>query len=169
MSLILATWVRSYVDGLTAFRYVGDPDSPDAVAGLNNWIGTFSAACSRAVGDAASFEERATALELDWRDRLGTIRSGSAVDLLLRVLPGAPVLTVDAAAALIRRSFNAANSAVERLVGAGILRQVNVGRRNRAFEATEVLAAFTALERQLASPDGDTRVSAPTRVVPRRT
>jgi Fic family protein len=168
VSLILATWARSYIEGLTAFRYVGDPESPDAMAGLNNWVGIFSAACSRAVSDAASFEERAAALEQDWRDRLGTIRSGSAVDLLLRSLPGAPVLTVDAAASLIHRSFNAANPAVERLVAAGILRQVNVGRRNRAFEAPEVIAAFTALERQLASPDGDTRTSAPARAVPRR-
>jgi hypothetical protein len=90
------------------------------------------------------------------------------VGLLLRMLPGVPVLTVDAAAALIRRSFNAANPAVERLVDAGILRQVNVGRRNRAFEAPEVIAAFTALERQLASPNDDTRTSAPARAVPRR-
>ncbi len=169
VSLILATWARSYIEGLTSFRYMGDPDSPDAMAGLNNWVGTFSAACSRAVSDAASFEERTAALEQDWRDRLGAIRSGSAVDLLLRMLPGAPVLTVDAAASLIRRSFNAANPAVERLVDAGILRQVNVGRRNRAFEAPEVIATFTALERQLASPDGDTRTSAPARAVPRRT
>jgi hypothetical protein len=60
-------------------------------------------------------------------------------------------------------------SAAERLVDAGILRQVYAGRRNRTFEAPEVIAVFTALERQLASPDGDTRTSAPARTVPRRT
>lgn len=168
VSPILATWARSYIEGLTGFRYVGEADSQPAMAGINNWVGTFAAACHRAVSDAASFEERAAALEQDWRDRLGTIRAGSAVDLLLRALPGAPVLTVDAAATLIDRSFNAANPAIQRLSDAGILRQVNVGRRNRAFEAPEVIAAFTALERQLASPDGDTRTSAPARTVPRR-
>ena len=44
-------------------------------------------------------------------------------------------------------------------VNAGILRQISVGRRNRAFEASEIVEAFTALERRLASPEGDTRTS----------
>lgn len=52
---------------------------------------------------------------------------------------------------------------------AGVTHPRDVGRRNRAFEAPEAIAAFTALERQLASPDGNTRISAPARVVPRRT
>ena len=50
---------------------------------------------------------------------------------------------------------------------AGVLKQVNIGRRNRAYEAPEIVAAFTDLERQLASPAGDTR-SEPARRVPRR-
>ena len=37
----------------------------------------------------------------------------------------------------------------------------------RAFEAHEIVDAFTDLERQLASPDGDTLSSAPARPVPR--
>jgi hypothetical protein len=85
--------------------------------------------------------------------------------LILRILPGAPILTVDAAAALIGRTFNPANEAIQRLVEAGILRQVNVGRRNRAYEAPDIIAAFTALERLLASPEGDTRMSKPVRRV----
>jgi Fic family protein len=168
VSLILATWVRSYLAGLTGFRYLGPPTSLEAVEGINEWVGSFAAACRRAVGDAASFEERSARLEEEWRDRLGVIRAGSATDLLLRVLPGAPVLTVDAAAALIGRTFKPANEAIERLTAAGILRQITIGRRNRAFEAPQVVAAFTALERQLASPDGDTRTSPPARTVPRR-
>jgi hypothetical protein len=48
-----------------------------------------------------------------------------------------------------------------------VLVQVNVGRRHRAFEAPEMVEAFTALERRLASPAGDTRASAPARRVPR--
>ena len=55
-----------------------------------------------------------------------------------------------------------------RLVGAGVLVQVNIGRRNRAFEAHELVDEFTAFERSLASPEGDTRISTPVRRVPRR-
>jgi hypothetical protein len=55
--------------------------------------------------------------------------------------------------------------AIDRLVGAKILQQINVGQRNRAFEAPELIQTFTELERQLASPTGNTRSAAPTRRV----
>jgi Fic family protein len=168
VSLILATRAQSYIEGLTGFRYTGDAASGEALAGMNDWVGTFAAACRRAVTDTESFEERTVELQQSWRSRLGTIRAGSATDLLLRILPGTPVLSVDAAASLIGRTFKPANEAVDRLVGAGILRQITVGRRNRAFEAPEVIAAFAALERVLSSPEGDTRMSPPARPVPQR-
>jgi Fic family protein len=85
------------------------------------------------------------------------VRSGSATDLLLHRLAGAPVLTAESAASLVGRTYNPANEAIKRLVEAGILRQITIGRRNRAYEAPEVIDAFTDLERQLASPAGDTR------------
>jgi len=67
---------------------------------------------------------------------------------------------------LIGRSFPAANEAIGDLASAGVLRQVKVGRRNRAFEAADVVDAFNELERQLASPEGDPEISPPTRPVP---
>jgi Fic family protein len=168
VSLVLATLARNYIDGLSAFRYVGSGTSPRALEGLNTWVGRFAAACTRSVQDATQFEVRAAELETSWRERLGPVRANSAADLILRVLPGAPILTVDGAATLIGRTFNPANEAIQRLVEAGILRQVSIGRRNRAYEAPEIIAAFTALERQLASPEGDTRASKPVRKVPER-
>jgi len=84
------------------------------------------------------------------------------------ILPGAPVVTVNSAAALIGRTYPAANNAVSQLTDAGVLKQVNLGRRNRAYEAGDIITAFTDLERQLASPEGDTRTSEPVRRVPRR-
>ena len=109
VSLVLATWSRSYIDGLTAFRHVGPLTSRGAVEGLNTWVGRFAAACPRAVADATSFEARAAELEEQWRSRLGKIRANSGTDLLLRRLPGVPVLTVDSAAFLIGRSFKPAD------------------------------------------------------------
>ena len=168
VSLILATWARSYVGGLTAFRYVGPSNAAAAYAGLNEWVGLFATSCTRAVEDALAFEARANALESQWRERLGRVRANSATDLLLRALPGAPVLTVDSAAALIGRTFKPANEAIDRLVASGVLKQITVGKRNRAFEAPDVITAFTDLERQLASPEGNTKASRPVRAVPSR-
>jgi hypothetical protein len=87
----------------------------------------------------------------------------------LKVLPGAPLVSVESASALIGRSKARTTEAVNALAEAGILRQRNVGRqRYRVFEATDVLDLFTGLERMLASPSGDTASAAPTRQVPSR-
>jgi Fic family protein len=168
VSLVLATLSRDYINGLTAFRYVGPPSSPEASTGVNTWAATFAGACTRSVDDATAFESRAARLEEQWRERLGRVRANSATDLLLHRLPGAPVLTAESAATLIGRTFKPANTAIRRLVDAGILQQITIGRRNRVYEAPEVIDAFTELERRVASPQGDTRISPPSRTVPHR-
>lgn len=168
VSLVLATLARDYVRGLMASRYIGPSDSPPASAGINTWVAIFAAACTRAVDDARGFEERAANLQAQWRARVGRVRANSATDLLLQRLPGVPVLTAESAAVLLGRTFKPANDATQRLLEAGILRQITVGRRNRAYEAPEIIDAFTDLERQLASPGADTRTSPPARTVPRR-
>ncbi|MFD3705245.1 Fic family protein [Nocardia sp. NPDC058658] len=165
VSLVLATATRSYIDGLTVFRHLGPPDTAAAMEGVNAWIGRFAAACTQAVADAAVFEARTSALLTRWRERVAPLRADSAAALLLPHLVGAPIITAATAAALVQRSFPTANTAIERLVDAGILRQLTVGRRNRAFEAPEVFEAFGALERCLANPAGETR--SPQRPVPR--
>ena len=167
VSLILATWSRDYVGALMGTRHLGEADSAEALGGLNRWIALFASACRRAAEDASRFEARVGALQSSWRERVGRVRRDSAVHRLIDALPAAPMLTTSAAAQLIGRSFQATGLAIERLRGAGVLVQVNVGRRHRAFEAPEMVEAFTALERRLASPAGDTRVSAPARRVPR--
>ena len=168
VSLVLATWAKDYIAALESVRYRGPVTCPEAHAGANRWIAQFAIACSRAVADAAAFEERAQRVEADWRARLGSVRRNSAADRLLQALPGAPVVTVTTAASLIGRTFPAANNAIQRLTAAGVLKQVSLGRRNRAYEAPEIIIAFAALERQLASPEGDTLASSPARRVPQR-
>jgi len=168
VSLVLATWARDYIDGLTAYRYRGPASSRAAHEGINLWVARFAAACTRAVEDAVAFERRISLIEESWRERLGSVREGSALDLLLRALPGAPLFTATGAAALVDRSFIAANEAIARLLDAGVIRQVNMGRRNRAFEARDIVTAFTDLERRLASPAGDTNLAPPARRVSAR-
>lgn len=168
VSLTLATWSQDYVNGLTATRYRGDASSQEATEGLDYWVGLFAAATTRAVADAETYERRVTEVQAAWREALGRVRSNSAVDVIVNALPGAPVITVQSAAALIGRSEQAVNEAIPRLVHAGVLTQTTIGRRNRAFEALDLVNAFTDLERRLATPDGDTVHSPPERRVPRR-
>lgn len=168
VSLILATQTNDYVAALQSTRYEGPPDSPGALASTDEWIGLFAAACVRAVQDSESFERRAHDLMKGWRDRLGPLRSDSTALALVEHLPATPIVTARSVEQALRVSFNAANSAISVLESAGILTKTRAGRRNRAFEARELVDAFTDLERQFASPDGDTRISPPARDVPAR-
>lgn len=128
----------------------------------------FAAALQRAVADAESYQRRVTEVQAEWRERLGQVRAGSATDLLIDALPGAPIVTVQSAATLVGRSVQAVNEAIGRPQTAGVLEQITIGRRNRAFEANALISALTDLERQLAGPSGDTRHSPPERRVPYR-
>ena len=169
ISLVLATWVHDYISGLTAFRHLHPADSPDRSTAAHVWLRTFAGATLRACSDAQAHAAQIDDLVEHWRSALGAIRRGSALDLLLDVLPGVPLLTVDSAARLTDRSDVAAGSAVNRLAETGILVQRNIGKqRYRIFEAPDVLDLFTSLERDLASPTGDTATEPPVRPVPRR-
>lgn len=166
VSLVLATFRDDYLRILDGYHSKAPCDSEEAVAGIDTWVSFFAKTCTRSVQDAMLFEERMATLQQEWRERLHPVRRGSSVDLLIEALPRTAIITVNEAAKILDRSFTAANAAIDELVKAKVLRQVSMGKRNRAFEAHEVIAAFTQLERRLASPSGDTRTASPVRPVP---
>lgn len=169
ISLVLATWSTSYIGGLTAFRHLAEPDSTDRSVAAADWLRVVATSTQRACLDAERYAGQIDAMTMAWRLHLGRVRAGSSTDLLLRVLPGAPVLSVESASDLIGRSKARTTDAVNALAEAGVIRQRNVGRqRYRVFEAVDVLDLFTGLERALASPTGDRRDAEPVRPAPIR-
>ena len=68
----------------------------------------------------------------------------------------------------VRGRVQATNEAIAHLQACGVLRQTTIGKRNRGFEAPDLIDAFAALERQLASPEAGARVSPSARSVPAR-
>ena len=168
ISLILATRSRDYVQGLTAARYIGAPEAVAAMEGLAIWIGAFAAATTQACANAHRFGQQIDELVASWRDVTGKIRKNSATDRLLRVLPAAPIITVSTAAQLIARSDQQTAEAVARLTAAGVLQEITLRKRNRAYEAVGLLDAITLFERALASPTGDRRTARPARKIPPR-
>ena len=83
-----------------------------------------------------------------------------ALGALADAMAGRPIFTAASMARAIGRSMPTANTVIERFAEAGIVRQINIGKRNRAFEA------FIGFERAAASPANDTLVSKPVRPVP---
>jgi len=162
VSLILATKADHYIAALEGTHVEGPTLAQLA------WVELFLSALGRACRDAELFAGELVALEAASRAKLGRVRANSAADLLVTALPSLPVFSVTTAAAYIGRTFQATSDAVERLRQADVVRQVTLGRRNRAFEAVGLFEAFTGFERLLASPEADTAASPPARPVPQR-
>jgi Fic family protein len=168
ISLVLATRSREYVERLDATRYVGAVTSAVARAAIDGWVAFFATACTRAVADAELFEQRVSEIQATWRQRLKGTRSDSTALALVEWLPAVPVISATAAAERTGRTFAAANNALTQLAELNIVTPAKSTKRNRTFEATELIDAFTILERRLSSPGGDTRIEKPLRRVPAR-
>lgn len=155
VSLVLAANAGRYVDGLTAFR------QGDALTWCRTFIRTLQAATER----AKRFHEQLDELQRSWRELAGTPRAGSATDRLIALLPAHPVLNGELARDVLASSDVAARNALNELEAAGILRQVSIGKRNRVWEATELLHLVDEFEWNLATP---TKAGAARRASPPR-
>lgn len=146
VSLALAGRADRYVAGLMSWRM--DADS-------NDWLVVFSDAVWRAASGAGDFAEAVAGLQRQWVVSAGEPRRGSAPLRLIELLPSHPVINVQTAVGLLGVSDEAARLAIRRLEEAGVLRQVTVGRRNRAWETIGLFDLLDRFERDL-GPAGRT-------------
>ena len=156
VSLVLARRADGYIGGLVTFRHVGSADGPERSEALAGWARHFADATIQAAEAVQRYSEMIADIAGRWRARLGRVRANSSTDLLLRALPGAPIITVASAAALTGHSQTSAGEAVNALASAGILCQRDLGRqRYRVFEAPEVLDLFGDVQTAVSHPDTD--------------
>ncbi len=169
ISLALATRSSDYIAGLSRFRHNGGPTSPERSEATMAWVHVFAEATRAACVDATEFAGLLAEQEALWRVQLGNIRKGSALDLILRVLPGTPIVNGESVAKQIGRSKARCIGALNRLLEVGILKQRNLGKkRYRVFEAPSVFELWNRVDRALATPGRDTQIVDPVRAVPSR-
>jgi hypothetical protein len=107
---------------------------------------------------ASDAVRRARALQRlreQYRARVTTPRASSLLPQLVDALFVTPALTIGRARRVLQVSHRAATLAVERLVAAGLLSEVDSQGRTRLFIASEIIAAANALS----SSGGDGSVS----------
>jgi len=151
VSLVLATDARAYVGGLTDYR-----------SGLlDEWTGMFAAATKIAAMQARSFADRVAELQERWRVQATRPRASSAANTLIGLLPAYPIVDLNLARELLGVSGPAAWGALQRLEKTGVLHQITVGRRNRAYEAVGLFDVVNKFERELATPPGKTEPARP--------
>jgi Fic family protein len=155
VSLVLAGNARAYVAGLTDYRR----------GRVSVWCGLFAAATRTAALSARRFADAVRQLQVNWLHQAGNPRADSAARNLIARLPAQPIVDVKSVEQLCGCSNQAARLAVLQLEEAGVLRRLNVGKRNRAWEASDVFEVLNDFERELATPTGGRQPGRPT---PRR-
>lgn len=140
-SLVLSGQREAYVAALTAWRF--ESDGPD------RWITLLAEAAERAARASIGLADQVASLQSSWRRRVAHRRSDSAAQALIDLLPAHPMITVKIAAELLNRTYESGRVALQQLEADGILAQVTLGRRNRAYETTGLFALVDDLEREL--------------------
>ncbi len=140
-SLVLSGRRRAYVDGLTAWRFDHD--------GADRWVRLLAEATHEAAEGSIRLADEIAALKAQWRERCAHRRSDSAAVALLAHLPAHPIITGDDAIRLTGRSGTAARGALSQLTEDGVLAEVTLAKRNRAWESIGLFALVDELERDL--------------------
>lgn len=169
-SMVLAANRDRYVRALAAYRFDAENTGSPAVSqdeAVSGWVEFFADALSEACDRAIAFEATLADMVEAWRAAVRP-RAGSTADILLELLPGSPVLSIPMAAELARKSYPATRGAVLALEQAGVLTLSGKNKKSGLYVAGDVIKAFTAYERSLSVPGGDTRGEKPARSVPQR-
>jgi Fic family protein len=140
ISVALAANRDRYIAGLTDYRE-GRVDA---------WLEHFAAEAGRAARLASDYLRAVRDLADEWRARLSASpnapRADSAAWSIIDVLPAHPILTAPVAAAATGRSKPQIYRAIELLEESGVLTPLSRGRRNRSWEATNLLDLLAGLE-----------------------
>lgn len=162
ISLVLGTWSRQYIAGLSAYR-ANEPEK---------WIETFLDATDEAITQAQIITKNLMKLQSDWEERFESfrkeqgmvraLRRNSLEAKLLTELPGHPIVTVASLQRLYGVSRTVAQGAVDNLTNAGILRAKTIGvHGQKGYYADDVLELMTFADRQLANSQFDTKIVPP--------
>ena len=139
ISLILAGDARSYVRGLTSYRYTSGTD----------WVDFFSGAMIRAADSSELLARQVAELKAQWLEAAGRPRAESAPRRLIEALPTHPVLTLVTAQSITGLSDEACRRALNRLEQAGVLHETTAGKRNRVWESVGLFDLLDRLEREV--------------------
>ncbi|MGH2892376.1 MAG: Fic family protein [Solirubrobacteraceae bacterium] len=143
VSIVLAARRDRYLDGLGVYER----------GGIASWCDFFVTAARDSATTAAAFASEVAAVQDAWRGEV-TARRDAAVWPLIDALPAYPVIDARTAEAVTGKSFQAANTALGVLEGAGVLVRHDNRKRGRTWEAPALLDLLRGFEVELRT-DGE--------------
>lgn len=116
---------------------------------LNSWITYCGQSMRMGAHFCSIYSQRIQEMSDKWLSSLGELRKNSTVRIILDELPTTPVFNVPYLVEITGKSFTSVNEAVTHLIEAGVVNKTSRGKRNRTFEASDVLDFYAWLERQI--------------------
>ena len=142
VSLVLGANKDAYIAGLERFR-------EDKV---EIWVDRFSRSVEVAAIKATEFSANVIACQDNWRKRVESARSDSAVFPIIDMLPKYPVITAAVAEKEIGRSRPATINALERLAEAKIVTRHRNQKKGDSWEAKELFDLLGEFESEVKLP-----------------
>lgn len=135
----LASNFERYVHLLMPYRFSRDIDFQDLDTAYERWIRCCIDDLKQTVRIVKLYMDGVKNIIDSYQAHVGPYKKGSTLDVLMRELPGLPVVDARVVGELTGKGFTASTEAITRLTNAGVLRQVGKDRRNRWYEATEIV------------------------------
>lgn len=143
IALMPATQTIEHAKFLLPYDMGVDIEGRERLKRIDEWTWFCGYSTELATQVVGAYVDTFESLEQRWRERVGRFNKGSALEKLLPLLIGNPIITVSLAMAETGRSFSSVNDALNRLVKAGILHVATANReRTRIFTAHEVVDAL---------------------------
>jgi Fic family protein len=136
---------------LSAFLERRDQDYKDGMLEVSRrgawteWVRFFALGVAEQARDAVERASRLLDLWQDYRVRVREASQSSAPLRMVDELFAAPYLTIPHAAQVLGVTFPTAQASVKKLEDLGIVREITGQKRNRIYQAREVLALLDAL------------------------
>lgn len=154
VSLLLVYWavLPSPLLYLSAFfqrnrdEYTGRLRGVSEVGAWAPWIGFFLRGVATEAADACDRARRLQELQAQWRDLVTGARTSTLVLRLIDSLFEVPILTIPAAVERLGVTYHSAQRNVQKLLGAGIIRQVGDAPYGKTYVAEEILRILAESE-----------------------
>ena len=128
--------------------YLADPGSCELLM-LDDWVYLIACSTLNAFEVEWACFQRAQELVASWEDVL-VERGAKVSDQLARLLVelvGTPIFSISSMGQAVGASFSTTSAMVERLMRAGIVEQINEGKRNRIFECPDAVGLCAWVDR----------------------
>ena len=140
---------KAHAHLLLPYRFSSSFGQEELIKAVDRWTDFCAYSAEVSVRVADIFLNAILELRDSWIERFGRPNKGSALEALINLLVGHPVLTVRQAANLIGKSVSAVNDALLKLESAGIVSSGEGLRREGIYSAVEAVDVLERLEREL--------------------